>query len=149
MSATAPQNEPLAAIRDRRRRGLVSARPTACRKQTGFALIAVMWVVIIAAVMLLTVQRAARVNLSMAHSDLESVRARWLARAGIERAMAVLEDETVAEQLGRPPGRDSPPALRPPGGANEEVYGPSRDLQTPRPGSHSPIACCVLSGYDH
>ncbi|MDY7011002.1 MAG: type II secretion system protein GspK [Planctomycetota bacterium] len=59
----------------------------------GFALIAVMWVVLIAGVMLLGVQKAVRANLAMAHNELESVRAYWLARAGVEQAMAVLADD--------------------------------------------------------
>ena len=47
-----------------------------------------------AGLMLLGVQKAVRVNLAMAHSELELVRARWLARAGVEQAMAVLSDDS-------------------------------------------------------
>ena len=59
----------------------------------GFALIAVMWIVLVAGLMLIGVQKAVRVNLATAYSELASVQAHWLARAGLEQAMAVLEDD--------------------------------------------------------
>lgn len=65
-------------------------------KRKGFALVAVMWVVVIAALMLLGVRKGAHVNLGMAHNELESVRAHWLARAGIEKAIAVLAADDTA-----------------------------------------------------
>lgn len=64
-------------------------------RRKGFALIAVMWVVLVAGVMLLGVQKSVRANLAMAHNELESVRAHWLARAGVEQALAVLEDDST------------------------------------------------------
>ncbi|NQU75928.1 MAG: general secretion pathway protein GspK [Planctomycetes bacterium] len=64
-----------------------------CRLRKGFALIAVMWVVIIAGLMLLGAQKAIRVNLATAYNELAAVRAHWLARAGVEQAMAVLTDD--------------------------------------------------------
>ena len=63
-------------------------------RERGFALIAVMWVVLLAGLMLLGVQKAVRANLSSAYSELASVQAHWLARAGIEQALAVLEDDS-------------------------------------------------------
>ena len=65
-------------------------------RNKGFALVAVMWVVVIAGLMLLGVRKAAQVNLAMAHNELESVRAHWLARAGIEKAIAVLAEDGTA-----------------------------------------------------
>ena len=62
----------------------------------GFALIIVMWVVVIAGLMLLGVQKAITVNLDGAYNELSSVRAHWLARAGIEQALAILEDDSTA-----------------------------------------------------
>ncbi len=62
-------------------------------KEGGFALIAVMWVVLVAGLMLLGVQKAVRANLGSAYSELASVQAHWLARVGIEQALAVLEDD--------------------------------------------------------
>ena len=64
-------------------------------KDRGFALIAVMWVVLVAGLMFLGVQKAVRANLAGARSELASVQAHWLARAGIEQALAVLEDDVT------------------------------------------------------
>ena len=63
------------------------------RASKAFALLAVMWVVVIAALVLLGLQKAVRANLAAAHSELASVQAHWLARAGIEQALAVLQDD--------------------------------------------------------
>lgn len=64
------------------------------RTRGGFALLAVMWVVLIAGVIVLGTQKAGRANLAMAGHELARVRAHWLARAGIEAAMAALGDDT-------------------------------------------------------
>jgi len=61
----------------------------------GFALVAVLWVVIVAGMVLLGAQKATRANLVMSYNELASVRAHWLARAGVERALAALEDDSV------------------------------------------------------
>jgi DNA uptake protein ComE-like DNA-binding protein len=53
-----------------------------------------MWIVLIGALMLLGVMRTARVNDSLAHSMLSTVQARWLARAGVEQAVAELAYDT-------------------------------------------------------
>ena len=63
----------------------------------GFALVVVMWVVLIAGLMLIGVARATRVNLATAYNELASVQAHWLARAGLEQAIAVLEDDDRAD----------------------------------------------------
>ena len=65
-----------------------SARPA-----RGLALIAVTWVIVIASLILMGAKRAARVNLAAAYGGLASVQAHWLARAGIEQAIAMLEDD--------------------------------------------------------
>lgn len=71
------------------------------RARRGFALLAVMWVVIIAGLMLLGVRRNSWANSASAYNDLGAVQARWLARAGIEQAMAVLaEDPSDADGAG-------------------------------------------------
>ncbi|MBN1943103.1 MAG: general secretion pathway protein GspK [Phycisphaerae bacterium] len=57
---------------------------------------AVMWVVILAGLILLGVRKAGRVNLATAFNELESVRAHWLARAGVEQAVAILDDDDTA-----------------------------------------------------
>lgn len=63
------------------------------RGRKAFALLAVLWVVLVVGLILLGVQKASRANLWMAHNELEMVRAHWLARAGLEMALAVLEDD--------------------------------------------------------
>ena len=63
------------------------------RAGRGVALIVVMWVVLIAGVIMLGMLKAARVNHATAHSELSIVKAHWLARAGIECAIAVLADD--------------------------------------------------------
>ena len=65
------------------------------RARTGFALVAVLWVVVVAGLMLLGLQKASRGNLATAHNELECVRAHWLARAGVEQALAVLDDDNT------------------------------------------------------
>ena len=52
-----------------------------------------MWIVTLAGLVLLGVNRASGVHLAMAHSELAQTQARWLARAGIEQAMAILDDD--------------------------------------------------------
>jgi type II secretory pathway component PulK len=52
-----------------------------------------MWVVIIAGLILLGVRRNSWANSAAAHNDLGSVQARWLARAGVEQAMAILTED--------------------------------------------------------
>ena len=63
------------------------------RPDRGAALIVVMWVVVIAGLIMLGMLKTARVNYSTAHSELSLVKAHWLARAGVERAIAVLSDD--------------------------------------------------------
>lgn len=55
-----------------------------------------MWVVILAGLILLGVRNASHVNLAMAQNELEAVRAQWLARAGVEQAVAMLDDDNAA-----------------------------------------------------
>lgn len=62
-------------------------------KRRGMALVAVMWIVLLGAMLLLGAQRDAHVQYAAAHNELAAVQARWLARAGVEQAMAVLQDD--------------------------------------------------------
>ncbi len=57
------------------------------------ALLAVLWIGALAAVLLVGVRLSASVDLSLSHAELERVQARWLARAGVDQAMAVLADD--------------------------------------------------------
>ena len=59
----------------------------------GAVLILALWLVLIAGVMLLGLNRAARVSAASSATVLEEVHARWAARAGVETAMAVLADD--------------------------------------------------------
>jgi type II secretory pathway component PulK len=65
-------------------------------RRRGAALIAVLWVSIVAGLILLGVGRELRVHVAMAQNGLASVQAHWLARAGVETALAALEDDGVA-----------------------------------------------------
>lgn len=62
-------------------------------RNRGAALIAVLWIGMLAAVILAGVRQAVSVNLALGQSDLEAVQARWLARAGLEQALAVLAED--------------------------------------------------------
>lgn len=62
-------------------------------RSRGVALVIVMWVVIVAGLMLLGVMRSAQTHWALAHEEFGAVEAHWLARAGVEQAMAVLEDD--------------------------------------------------------
>lgn len=63
------------------------------KAQTGAALVAVLWVIVLAGVILLSVNRSAMVHASLAQNELARVQARWLARAGVEQALAILADD--------------------------------------------------------
>lgn len=62
-------------------------------RRRGVALIAVLWIGALAAILLVGVRLSAAVDLSLSHAELEVVQARWLARAGVDQAMAVLADD--------------------------------------------------------
>ncbi|MFP4143622.1 MAG: helix-hairpin-helix domain-containing protein [Phycisphaeraceae bacterium] len=63
------------------------------RSRRGAALVAVLWVGLLAGALLLTVQQTAKLELRQGHGELARTQARWLARAGVEQAMAVLADD--------------------------------------------------------
>ncbi len=74
----------------------MSKHGTSSARDRAVALVMVLWVVLVASVMLLGVMRASRTQASLAHAELSAVQAHWLARAGVEQAMAVLEDDDPA-----------------------------------------------------
>jgi Tfp pilus assembly PilM family ATPase/DNA uptake protein ComE-like DNA-binding protein len=55
-----------------------------------------MWVGLVAGLILLGVQKGLRTNLATARTELASVQAHWLARAGVETVIAVLSDDDLA-----------------------------------------------------
>jgi type II secretory pathway component PulK len=62
-------------------------------RRRGAALIAVLWLGTLAAMMLLGVRRAASLSLATGYAELATVQSHWLARAGVEQAIAVLSDD--------------------------------------------------------
>jgi general secretion pathway protein K len=58
--------------------------------------VAVLWIGLLAGLILTSVNRAARLNMEMTHTELATVQAHWLARAGVEQALALLEDDDPA-----------------------------------------------------
>ena len=63
------------------------------RPRKGSALVIVLWVSLVAGLILLGVQKSTRTNLAAARGELAAVQAHWLARAGVETAIAVLSDD--------------------------------------------------------
>ena len=62
-------------------------------RRRGAVLVIALWLVLIAGVMLLGLNRAARVSSAASAGVIDEVHARWAARAGVETALAVLADD--------------------------------------------------------
>jgi len=69
----------------------VSRRP---RHRRGVALIAVMWVLILLTVMVTVATQETHIDTRVSLSASDRIRCKWAARAGLERAIAVLEADT-------------------------------------------------------
>jgi len=70
------------------------------RKNKGLVIIAVLWTVVVLMVMTAILGRKSRLDMKVCLARMESVRCKWAARAGIEKAIAVLnEDETENDSL--------------------------------------------------
>lgn len=54
-----------------------------------------MWLLLIVGLLVLGLSRSARVSASLGHAQIETVQAQWLARAGVEQALAILADDGV------------------------------------------------------
>ncbi len=67
--------------------GSAGASPSRGR---GAVLVLVMWLLLVLGLLLLGLNRSAQVAVSLAGSEVQRVQARWLARAGVEEALAVL-----------------------------------------------------------
>lgn len=61
------------------------------RKRSGFALIAVLWVVVVIGVLFVELQLAARFTRTAAANERSAVRMRWAARAGLARELEVID----------------------------------------------------------
>lgn len=70
------------------------------RARRGFALIAVLWVIAVLAVLAVEVQVGARFGRDAAYNLRGVTRARWAARAGLARAMEVLDRRVAANVAG-------------------------------------------------
>ncbi len=70
------------------------------RKNKGLVIIAVLWMVVVLMVMTAILGRKSRLDMKVCLARSEAVRCKWACRAGIEKAMAVLnEDETENDSL--------------------------------------------------
>jgi len=69
-------------------------------KDKGLVIIAVLWMVVVLMVMSAILSRKSRIDMKVCTARLEAVRCKWACRAGIEKAMAVMnEDETENDSL--------------------------------------------------
>jgi type II secretory pathway component PulK len=69
-------------------------------KNKGLVIIAVLWMVVVLMVMIAILGRKSRLDMKVCLARTEAVRCKWACRAGIEKAMAVLnEDETENDGL--------------------------------------------------
>jgi len=70
------------------------------RKNKGLVIIAVLWMVVVLMVMTAILGRKSRLDMKVCLARMETVRCKWACRAGLEKAMAVLnEDETENDSL--------------------------------------------------
>jgi type II secretory pathway component PulK len=70
------------------------------RKNKGLVIIAVLWMVVVLMVMAAILGRKSRLDMKVCLAGMEAVRCKWACRAGIEKAIAVLnEDETESDSL--------------------------------------------------
>jgi type II secretory pathway component PulK len=70
------------------------------RKNKGLVIIAVLWMVVVLMVMTAILGRKSRLDMKVSLARMEAVRCKWACRAGIEKAIAVLnEDETASDSL--------------------------------------------------
>lgn len=54
-----------------------------------------MWLLLIVGLLVLGLSRSARISASLGYAQVETVQAQWLARAGVEQALAILADDGV------------------------------------------------------
>ncbi len=69
------------------------------RKRAGAVLVLVMWLVLIAGLMLVGLNRVVQVGSARGQNELDRVRARWVARAGIEQAIYVLATDITSADM--------------------------------------------------
>jgi len=70
------------------------------RKNNGLVIIAVLWMVVVLMVMTAILGRKSRLDMKVCLARMEAVQCKWACRAGIEKAIAVLnEDETENDSM--------------------------------------------------
>jgi len=87
-----------------------TTRPAHARK--GSALLVVLWVSLVAGLILLGVQKSLGTNLATSRGELAAVQAHWLARAGVETAIAVLTDDDAGSDGAWDEWYDNPDAFQ-------------------------------------
>jgi type II secretory pathway component PulK len=69
-------------------------------KKKGLVIIAVLWTVVVLTVMVAVLGRKSRLDMKVCAARMEAVRCKWACRAGIEKAVAIMnEDETENDTL--------------------------------------------------
>ncbi len=90
------------AHQDHRQAALAAATRVAARwsARDGLALVSVLWIVIVMTALVAVVSQTGRLNMKMATGAVDATRCRWACRAGVETAIAVLnEDERASDCL--------------------------------------------------
>ena len=79
---------------------IVAMKVVVNNKNRGLVIIAVLWMAVVLTVMAAILGRKSRLDMKVCLARMETVRCKWAARAGIEKAMAVLkEDDATSDSL--------------------------------------------------
>jgi general secretion pathway protein K len=71
-----------------------------CHENHGLALVTVLWIVIVMTAIVAVVSQTGRLNMKMATGAVDEARCKWACRAGVENAIAILnEDEKTSDSL--------------------------------------------------
>lgn len=68
------------------------------KRKKGLVIIAVLWTAVLLTVMAAVLGRKSRLDMKVCLARMEAVRCKWAARAGIEKAMAVLKEDATENQ---------------------------------------------------
>ena len=67
---------------------------TTKNRRRGLALIVVLWIVVLLAVVVTTVGKTTRLDTRVCRSSAAQIRGKWALKAGVEKAIAVLNDDS-------------------------------------------------------
>ena len=73
-------------------------KAAANKRKKGLVIIAVLWTAVLLTVMAAVLGRKSRLDMKVCLARMEAVRCKWAARAGIEKAMAVLKEDATENQ---------------------------------------------------